>query len=590
MGILDDLLNAYGSAFNQMTPDVKAGGGSTKANLMDALSASQTGFVPPSQTTDQIAANPQVMQISPQEAAAAQAQQQGAAAPSAQPPIDPTRVAAMQAQAAQPQPTAQQAPAQPTQAAPQMPTQQVAPPNVANVQAQPGFPSPSDYNSDGTQATPDPSAQSPGSGLLDALAGAGQQAASDPVAAKGLLSQLGDAASGIGQKLKTLSPAASQALIASGLSMLANNDGQHNLAQLVGQGGIAGVNQYQTITQNQIANRIAQQKLAQDLAEKQATNATANYNAATERFKAQNAPTLANPGQTVITPVGIASGQTGTAITGPNGQLPVARTVDVADGQGNTFTQGLDVWGKPVGAPQPKTLAYTGPLNNEDQKTVNAAQDTATKSALALTKTQNFMKQLTPTIPDPNNPGQSIANPDYVPVTGGVASTVQNELNKLTGGQTQSALLRNQIQQQVYQAQLGMWKPGIGGRLTNTDVNLLKQGMPPDNASGTTLMQYMQAYSHLQEDQATHDALNAQYMTANRGDASPLHKDATINGQTYPAGTTMQQVLSKQAPVQSSQIHPAVQQAQGVIAQAQAAARSGDASAQAALKQRGLSW
>jgi hypothetical protein len=437
-------------------------------------------------------------------------------------------------------------------------------------------------DSTGSPSQPDQS----GGGLLNALAGAGQQAASDPVAAKGLLSQLGDSATAVGQKLKSLSPAASQALIASGLTMLAGNDGQHNLAQLVGQGGIAGINQYQTITQNQIMNRLAQQKLAQDLAEKQATNATANYNAATERFKAQNAPTTVNPGQSVVTPAGIASGQGAVQVGGP----AVARTIETTDGNGNVFTQGLDYANNPVGAPIPKTLAYTGPLNTDQQKTVNEANDTANKSALSLTKTQGFLAQLSPTMPDPKNPGQTIPNPNYTPVTGGVASTVANELNKITGGQTQSQLLRQEIQQQVYQAQLGVWKPGIGGRLTNTDVNLLKQGMPPDNASGATLQNYLQAYSHLQEDQATHDALNAQYMTANRGDSSPLHKDATINGIQYPAGTTMQQVLSKQAPVQSSQNHPAVQQAQGVIAQAQAAARSGDASAQAALKQRGLSW
>jgi hypothetical protein len=589
MGILDDLLGAYSTAWNQMTPDVKAGGGSTKSNLLDALSASQTGYIPPTQTGDQIAANPQVVQISPQEAAAAQAQQ--AQAP-AQPQVDPARVAAMQAAAAQAQ---QQAPAQaatPTVAQPPQapdPTQQVTPPPVASVNAQPGFPSPSDYNADGTQAT-DPSAQSSGGGLLGALAGAGQEAAQDPVKAKGLLSQLGDTASQIGDKLKNLSPAASQALIASGLTMLASNDGQHNLSQIVGQGGIAGVNQYQTITQNQIANRIAQQKLAQDLAEKQATNATANYNAATERFKATNQPVVSDPGQVVNTVGGLANGQSGTPITGPGGELPAKTTREVQGPDGTTYTQAYDMWGRPVGAPTVKSAPYTGELNAADQKTVNDANTQANNSALALTKTQNFMKQLTPTIPDPNNPGQTIPNPDYVPVTGGVAATVQNELNKITGGQTQSTMLRQQIQQDVYHAQLGNWKAGVGGRLTNTDVNLLKQGMPPDNASGSALLQYLQAYSHLQEDQATHDALSAQYTTANRGDSSPLHKDSVIGGTTYPAGTTMAQVLSKQAPVQSSQSNVSAQQAQGYIAQAQAAARGGDAKAQAALKQRGLSW
>lgn len=578
MALIDDLLNAYSSAWNQMTPNVKAGGGSTKSNLFDALGASQSGYIPPTQTGDQIAANPQVVQISPEEAAAAQAQQ-GQAAPQA--------ASAPQAGAAQP-PLLTPPQQAPTQQQPQaaLPTQAVAPPNVASVDATPGFPSPSDYNADGSQSA---TAGQPQGGLLGALAGAGQEAAQDPVKAKGLLSSLGDYASNIGDKLKSLSPAASQALLAGGLSMLANNDGHHNLAQLIGEGGTAGINQYQAVNQNLIGNQLARQKLQQDLAEKQATNQTANYNAVTERLKGLNTPTFGKPGDVAFTPGGMASGQGGTPISGPGGQLPVARTAEVQGPDGSVYTQGYDIWGKPVGQPIVKSQPYVGPLNDAQQKIVNESNDTANKSALALTKTQNFLQQLVPTIPDPNDPTKTIPNPNYVPVTGGVASTVQNELNKLTGGQTQSQMLRSQIQQNIYQAQLGMWKPGVGGRLTNTDVNLLKQGMPPDNASGSALTQYLTAYAHLQEDQATHDALGAQFITANRGDSSPLHKETTIAGKTYPAGTTMQQVLSGQAPVQSGK-NPSAQQAQQVISQAQAAARSGDANAQAALKQRGLSW
>lgn len=577
MSLLQDLVNAYGSAWNQMTPTVKAGGGSTASNLQDALGSSMTGFVPTTAAQPQgLDANPQIVPISDQEANAALSQQ-------GTPQVDPARVAAMQAQAQASQQPQAQAPAAQAPTSPQaMPVVNVTQPNVASVDATSGFPSPSDYNADGSQAQ--------GGGLLGALAGAGQQAASDPVQAKGLLSQLGDYASSVGAKLKNMSPAASQALIASGMSILANNDGTRNLSQLVGQGGAAGLNQYQTVTQNTIANQIARQKLAQDLAEKQATNATANFNATTERFKAVNQPTTVEAGKGIVTPGMMASGQGPQMLTGPGGSLPVVRTMEVTDGKGNTFTQGVDLWGNPVGAPAPKSLAYTGPLAEPAQKTVNDANTTANQSALNLTKTQNFIKQLTPTIPDPNNPGQTIPNPDYTPVTGGVAATVSNALNKLTGGQTQSQLLRQEVQQNVRLAMLQGYKGGIGGRLTNTDVNLLQQGMPPDNASGTALSQYLQAYAHLQEDQATHDAMNAAYLTANRGDTSPLHKAATINGVQYPAGTTMAQVLSKQAPVQSQNGNVNAQQAQGIIAKAQAAARSGDASAQAALKQRGLSW
>lgn len=574
MSLLSDLADAYGNAWNQMTPTVKGGGGTASSNLLDALNASGSGYIPTPQTMAQqqatgISANPQIVPITDAQANAAQTQQ-GVATP------DAARVAAMQQQAGAQTPAVQAAPQ--AAADPGLQTQNVTPTNVASVNATPGFPSPSDYNADGSQAQ--------GGGLIGALAGTATQAANDPVQAKGLLSSLGDYASGIGAKLKSMSPAASQALIATGLSILGNNDGTHNLASLVGQGGIAGLNQYQAVNQNLIGNQLARQKLAQDLAEKQATNATANFNAETERAKAMNQPVTLNPGQSVGTVAGLANGQLPTQVGGP----VVARTVETTDGQGNVFTQGVDAFGRPVGQPIAKTLVYTGPLNNDQQKIVNDANTTSNQSALNLTKTQNFIKQLVPTIPDPNNPGQTIPNPDYVPVQGGVAATAANELNKLTGGQTQSQLLRQQIQQNVRLGMLQGYKAGVGGRLTNTDINLLQQGMPPDNASGTALLNYLTAYSHLQEDQATHDAMNAQYITANRGDSSPLHAPATIAGQQYPAGTTMQQVLSRQAPVQSGNGNASAQQAQGIIAKAQQAARSGDANAQAALKQRGLSW
>lgn len=476
----------------------------------------------------------QIVPISDEEAADAMAQQ--APAP------DNSRVSGMQnaapvaTQAAPtPAPQAQSKVVQPT--GPLAQADGSAPP-VATVNTDSSFPSPSDYNADGTQAS--------GGGLLNALADAGQQASQDPIAAKGILSTLGDYASGLGQKLKSLSPAASQALIASGMTMLAGNDGTRNLAQLVGMGGIAGMNQYQTIVQNQNANQIARQKLAQDLAEKAAANATANYQAVTERAKALNNPTVLKPGEGVITPGMQMSGQQPTMLGGANGQLPVAREVEFTDGQGNVMTQGVDIWGHPVGPAMPKTLAFTGPVNDAQQKYINDAQTAANNSAASLSRTQNFLRMLTPTIPDPNDPTKTISNPEYVGVTGGVGATVANELNKLTGGQTQSQMLRQEIQQQVYNAQLKNWKSGVGGRLTNADIMLLQKGMPPDNASGQALQQYLQAYSHLQEDQATRDALTAQYIAQNRGDMGPLHPNAsiTVGGKTYGPGSTMAQVLT----------------------------------------------
>ncbi len=583
MALLDDLIGAYQNAGQQISPLVaqlfSGGSGSFGANLTNALNQPTSDSVVPS--TGGGAANMPVSQGTGAPMGFGSASAMPQQAPSGM-DANPQVVPISDAEAARAQ--AQQAPTQAATPAAAMPTQQVDTPNVATVNTNSSFPSSSDYNADGSQAT------SSDGGLLSSLAGGAQQAASDPVQAKGLLSSLGDLASNIGGKLKSLSPAASQSLIAAGVTMLANNNGTQNLTQLLGEGAGAGLNNYQTVIQNQIQARLAGQKLAQEQAQAQATNATANFNANTERLRALNQPVGITPGDTITTAGQQLNGQAPTLATGPSGTLPVKQYVDIPDGNGNVMQQGVDMYGRPVGSPVAKTLAYTGPLNDSQQKTVNDAETQANKSAQALTRTQNFLSMVTPTIPDPNNPGQTIPNPNYVPVQGGLGASVANELNKLTGGQTQSQQLRQEIQQNVYMAQLGNWKPGVGGRLTNADITLLKQGMPPDNASGQALQQYLSAYSHLQEDQATRDRYSADYTAANRGNLGPLTSPATIQGQQYPAGTQMAAVLSRQAPVQSGQAAPSAQQAQSVISQAQQAARNGDANAQAALKQRGLSW
>ncbi len=584
MALLDDIIGAYQNAGQQISPLVaqlfSGGSGSIGSNLTNALNQPTSDSVVPS-TGGGLASMP-ISQGTGAPMGFGSASAMPQQAPSGL-DANPQVVPISDAEAARAQ--AQQAPAQATAPA-AMPTQQVDPGNVATVNTDSSFPSSSDYNADGSQAS------SSGGGLLASLAGGAQQAASDPVQAKGLLSSLGDLATNIGGKLKSLSPAASQSLIAAGVTMLANNDGTKNLTQLLGGGAAAGLNDYQTIVQNQIQARLAGQKLAQEQQNNQARNAIDAYTAVNTANNTANTPHGFAPGDTIVTPAQLAGGQAPTIAGGPNGALPIKQYIDVPDGQGNVMQQGVDMYGNPVGAPKPKTLAYTGPLTPDLQKTVNDAQTQAAKSAQALTRTQQFLSMVTPTIPDPNNPGQTIPNPNYVPVNGGIGATVANELNKLTGGQTQSQQLRQEIQQNIYMAQLGNWKPGVGGRLTNADITLLKQGMPPDNASGQALQQYLTAYSHLQEDQATRDAATAQYTAANRGDLGPLHPNAnlTFNGRQFGPGTTMAQVLLGQAPVQSGQGNPSAQQAQSVVSQAQQAARNGDTNAQAALKARGLSW
>jgi hypothetical protein len=86
--------------------------------------------------------------------------------------------------------------------------------------------------------------QQPQGGLLGLIGQASQEAVQSPEASQGLLSALGQKAQEIGSKLTNLSPAASQGLLATGLGILANNNGTMNLGQVVGYGGMSGLNAY----------------------------------------------------------------------------------------------------------------------------------------------------------------------------------------------------------------------------------------------------------------------------------------------------------------------------------------------------------
>lgn len=593
MSILDALINQYGnSAVNPYARPVAAAPvtavptTSQNPSVLGLINLLGNGPSNPYATPTQGLSAPQIVPIDQAEADRAIAQQGGGIAPALQTEAVPARVAGMQAQAAQAPITQPQAPAQPA-ATPQvqLAQQQVQDSPVAQVDAQSGFPTSSDYNADGTQASAAPDA-GPNGGLLGALAGTAQQAVSDPSQSKGLLSALGDTISGVGDKLKNMSPAASQGLIAAGLTMLAGNDGRHNIAQLAGMGGIAGLNQYQTVTQNNIANQMARSKMAVDLWNHQIANQVAQQNSATEAYKATHP--VVSAGQTILAPNGA-----GTMSPVGSGGVKAEGSIERANDDGSVTTYKTDTAGQIIpGSGVVSKNPNVGPLNADQLKIVNEAQAEAQKQAYGVQRTQMLMSKLSPTMVDPAT-GKQVPNPDYINVPGGLTMKGQDLWTKLTGDQTMGQVLRNEMQQQAYQQFLATWKPGIGGRLTNTDVNLLKQGMPPDTAGGATWYKFLSAYGKLQQDMADHSQRQAAFVSQNRGDMSPLRAPLTFNGVTYPAGSTYAQVAAGQggtAPQQPGQNGGGAQQAQSVIAKAQAAARAGDASAQAALKQRGLNW
>lgn len=552
MSILDALINQYGNSSANpyarpvaAAPVAAAPSTGQSPSVLSLINMLGNGPSNPYATPTQGLTAPQIVPIDQAEADRAIAQQGGGIAPALQTAAAAPRIAAMQAQAAQAPITQPQAAPQPAAPQAQLPQQQVQDSPVAQADAQPGFPTPSDYNADGTQASAAPDA-GPNGGLLGALAGTAQQAVSDPSQSKGLLSALGDTMGDIGNKLKGMSPAASQGLIAAGLTMLAGNDGRHNLAQLAGAGGIAGLNQYQTVTQNSIANRIAQQKMAVDLWNHQIANQVAQQNAATEAYRATHP--VVSAGQTVLGP----NGSGGMTAVGSGG-VKAEGSIEQANGDGSTTTFKTDTAGQIIpGTGVVSKNPNVGPLNPDQLKVVNEAQTEAQKQAYGVQRTQMLMSKLSPTMLDPTT-GKQVPNPDYINVPGGLTMKGQDMWTKLTGDQTTGQVLRNEMQQQAYQQFLATWKPGIGGRLTNTDVNLLKQGMPPDTAGGATWYKFLSAYGKLQQDMADHAQRQAAFVSQNRGDMSPLRAPLTFNGVTYPAGSTYAQVSAGQGGTMAQQ-------------------------------------
>lgn len=360
---------------------------------------------------------------------------------------------------------------------------------------------------------------SSGGGIIGAL----QQGASDPVAAKSLLSSFADQAKSVGDKLTSLSPNASQALIASGLTMLAGNDGTRNLGQLVGLGGIAGLSNYDANRQAQAVNALEAQKAAQ---EQQHWQVDAALRAQQQGWD-QRKPVTVGQDQSLVNP------QTGQAIV--QAQPGVARTAEVQGNDGNTYTVQLDRNGNMVGQPLLKTNPNVGPLGEPQQKTVNDAQTAAASARQTYQNTAYLANQLA-------------AAPDF---SSGFGASVNDTLTKLTGNKDAGQQLRGQLSQFANSAILGELPPGSA---SDEDVRLVRSGVPSDTASKDTWQAYFSAVGRVQQVAALYQNAKSDYVTANRGDLGPLKRDATVNGVQYPAGTTFAQALSGQAPQQQQQV------------------------------------
>lgn len=356
---------------------------------------------------------------------------------------------------------------------------------------------------------------SKGGGLIGAL----QQGASDPSAAKSLLSTFADQAKSVGEKLTNLSPNASQALIASGLTMLAGNDGTRNLGQLVGLGGISGLNSYNANREQQAQMALAAQKLQQTAQQQGFDNALA----ARKQMWEEGKPVSVGLDQSLINP------RTGQAIV--QAQPGVARTAEIQGPDGNTYTVQLDRTGNIVGQPLLKSNPNVGPLGDPQQKTVNDAQTAAASARQTYQNTAYLANQLS-------------TAPDFA---SGFGASVNDTLTKLTGNKDAGQQLRGQLSQFANSSILSELPPGSA---SDKDIQLVRNGVPSDTASKETWQSYLTAVGRVQQVAALYQNAKSDYVTANRGDLGPLKRDATINGIQYPAGTTFAQALTGQAPQQ----------------------------------------
>ncbi|CAM2155405.1 conserved hypothetical protein [Paraburkholderia tropica] len=359
-------------------------------------------------------------------------------------------------------------------------------------------------------------------GLLGALMPAAQDASTSPQKSKTLLETLGSTISGIGNKLTSLNPNESQALIASGLTMLAGNDGTRNLSQLVGLGGIAGLNSYNANREMQAQNALAQQKLLQTGQQQQFDNALA----ARKQLWDESKPIAVGQDQSLY-----ARGTGGALTPLVSAQPGVARTVDVQGQDGSTYTVQLDRNGQMVGQPLLKSNPNAGPLSDQQQKTVNDAQTSAAQARQTYQTTATLANQ--------------VANaPDF---TSGFGASINDTLSKVTGNKDAGQQLRGQLAQFANSSILSELPPGSA---SDKDIQLVRNGVPSDTASKDTWQSYLSAVGRVQQAAALFQNAKSDYVTANRGDLGPLKRDATINGQQYPAGTTLTQALTGQPPQQ----------------------------------------
>jgi len=343
-----------------------------------------------------------------------------------------------------------------------------------------------------------------GPGILQNIMAQAPQAAQDPATSKGFLQRLADGLSDVGDKMKNLSPEASQSLITAGMTMLAANSGGRNLAQIVGEGGIAGMNQYQTMVQNERSAAIEQQKAQQ----------TALQNA--RQFALESSKL-----QEVDPSKGAYSYATG-YIPPAAGGLPTEYRQKTTDAYGNQYETPYDKFNNQTGP----TQQVSAQIPEAQQKRMDAFDQASQDANQQLSRTQNYITQLKNT-----------------PVPSGWVGTAQKYLADVTGNPAGGQQLQAQIMRELQQANLQGFKGEGVNRITQGEFKVLNNGLT-GNMSSEGLQQWLQAYGHLQEVTANRAAINAAYAHETNGSMHDLIRDTNINGTVYPKGTSINQIVN----------------------------------------------
>lgn len=363
-------------------------------------------------------------------------------------------------------------------------------------------------------------------------------------------------------ELKT-NPTLANALMSAGFSMMgASRYGTPGLAA-VGQGALAGMDTYQNLKQQQIANQmagvkaqhdwtLAQQKNALDVYKAGSENASRDATTAKTRQEMQMAEAkrnyVANVAQGKMqwdAKVAASLGFTSDDIQGiQSGYAPKAGTpIEVAGPNGEPMVQQVDVYGNKIGTPQPKYVApvqvangtnlvnpvsqqtvYDGGLSEPQQKAVNDAQIEARKATSTYQSTADMLARL--------------QKADWW-VSGGFADA-NDLLTRAFGGKDEGQIMRGQLEQLANSTIVGNLPPGAA---SDKDIALVRANIPSSTANKATWEAYLNAAARVQKAIANVSQNQADFMVANQGDLSPLKKDATIGGVQYKAGTPLSEVL-----------------------------------------------